>query len=320
MRRFAPSSCCFGFVGVFFASSVRAAPPERLIWVGGASCPSASALGAELAPLLPHTELIVEGEPARGAAVSEARSAEARLLVEDEGESFSVSLPGDVRRFDDAGRDCAERARAAAVFVALRLDPPELEAASPSVEDPAAPESQPPEVDPLRVRSQLELGPFLLVAPAAEITAPAPLGGLALRYFYGARVGLSVGLAASLPGTLHYPSLDVRALWFPLDVGARVQLLQGEHELSLDVGVALTFFVVRGEELPEAEEHLRVELGGRLGLIYHYWFTPRWGILAGAQALAFPRPYRFVVEPGSLVGSTPSAWFGGSFGVAFRFD
>ena len=43
------------------------------------------------------------------------------------GDRFSVSAFGQAREYPDPGRDCDERARAAAVFIALALNPPSFQ-------------------------------------------------------------------------------------------------------------------------------------------------------------------------------------------------
>ncbi|HVJ15856.1 MAG TPA: hypothetical protein VM686_10445, partial [Polyangiaceae bacterium] len=93
------------------SSNVWASPPALNVQGPAEGCPSPRGLIVELKRLLPHTHFD-----------SAAADAEA-VLIEDGGDSFSVSVGGETRRFDDASRECAERARLAAVFVALVLDP-----------------------------------------------------------------------------------------------------------------------------------------------------------------------------------------------------
>ena len=74
------------------------------------SCPSAEEVSATLAPLLGSSAPKV---PVEGAA-----------RVHDLGDRFEVAAAGQTGQYVDAARDCAERARVAAVFIALALNPP----------------------------------------------------------------------------------------------------------------------------------------------------------------------------------------------------
>ena len=74
------------------------------------SCPSAEEVSATIAPL-------VASLPAQ-------RLAEGAARVADLGDRFEVAAAGQKSQYVDAARDCAERARVAAVFIALALNPP----------------------------------------------------------------------------------------------------------------------------------------------------------------------------------------------------
>ncbi len=72
-------------------------------------CPSQRAVEAELGRLLPIA-------PPSACCLD--------ILVEDNGDSFSLQLNGERRRFPDEARDCRERARMVAVALAMTLAPP----------------------------------------------------------------------------------------------------------------------------------------------------------------------------------------------------
>src|SRR6266498_3423098 len=74
------------------------------------SCPSAEQVSATIAPLL-------------GSSAAR-RWAEGAVRVDDLGDRFELAAAGQTRQYLDTARDCSERARVAAVFIALALNPP----------------------------------------------------------------------------------------------------------------------------------------------------------------------------------------------------
>src|SRR3954447_2676702 len=74
------------------------------------SCPSAEAVSATIAPLL--------------GSLAARRWAEGTVRVDDLGDRFEVAAAGQAGQYVDTARDCSERARVAAVFIALALNPP----------------------------------------------------------------------------------------------------------------------------------------------------------------------------------------------------
>ncbi len=87
---------------------VAAAAPSLTVDVTG-KCPSAEAVAVALGSAV-GTEMKAIGKDVP--------------KVTDLGDRFSVSAFGQAREYADPGRDCDERARAAAVFIALALNPP----------------------------------------------------------------------------------------------------------------------------------------------------------------------------------------------------
>src|SRR5260221_11730334 len=142
--------------------SLRVAGDER-------ACPAPSQVAAVLAPLLRGTKV------AGGAGSPGPDDA----LVSDDGSKFRVAVASREREFNDAERDCTERARQAAVFIALVLDPPlvaDRSMAEPQPEKPApivaSPRPRPgPNLD-------LDLGSFFQSAPGASDRIAALPGGL----------------------------------------------------------------------------------------------------------------------------------------------
>ena len=82
--------------------------------------------------MLPRTKVTADSGPAGASDAA----------VSDEGVHVRVNVAGQERSFDDGGRQCSERARHAAVFIALVVDPPSIAESRP--EGPEAPPPAPP--------------------------------------------------------------------------------------------------------------------------------------------------------------------------------
>src|SRR5207237_3879135 len=101
------------------------------------SCPSGEAVRAALLAALTEAP-VPNGQPPR---------------VTDLGDRFQVDAAGQTGAFVDVARDCTERARVAAVFIALALSPP----AAPERPAPPPPPPPPPPPAPGPPRRWFEL-------------------------------------------------------------------------------------------------------------------------------------------------------------------
>jgi hypothetical protein len=308
MRRACSVSLAGGIVS--FAITLSAGPPPSLRIVGDErACPSPGQVGGFLAPLLPSSKLSTSG----GAAALD------DVAILDEGGSFRVVAAGQERSFVDVGRQCLDRARHAAVFVALALDPPAVSNAKASLapERAEAPVELPPV--PSSPSLDLEFGGMVQSAPGAATRDAARAGGVAARVRWGRGLHLSGGLGF-LPGTLHFQTADAQVLWFPIDVALGLNLRSGSYEIAGDVGPAITVVGVTGQGLEGARRQWRVEPGARAGAVARAWISERFGVFLSAHATAFPWPYPVVVDPDGSVGSTPWLWWGGSLGIFSRIE
>jgi hypothetical protein len=240
--------------------------------------------------------------------------------ISDEGSHFRVAIAGHERQFTDAERDCNERARQAAVFVALVLDPPLV--ADRSVAEPA-PEKPAPIVSSPRPRSgpnlDLELGSFFQSSPAASERSAALAGGVVARARWGQGFYLAGGVGVS-PGSLHFAEIDTRAWWFPIDVAGGVSYRSSSFEIGGDLGPAVTILSITAENLDRAGHNVRLDVGGRASLGGRFWLSEKIALFVSTQATFFPRPYRLVIEGQGDVGATPGLWWGGTIGFATRLD
>ena len=97
------------------AGRATATEPElESLVVGPSTCPRPELVLAELATLLPPDRLSTRLRALTGAPAVE--------LI-DLGVPFQVVVGGRVREYRDEARDCTQRARVAAVFVAMTIDP-----------------------------------------------------------------------------------------------------------------------------------------------------------------------------------------------------
>ena len=296
-------------IGVLLAvsSPARAQPTALRVTVEG-DCPSAANVEAALARVLPMS-LIGDG---------------ATATVRDRGNVYSIDILGVHREIADAARACDERARAAAVAIALVLDPPKIE---PSVEEPP-PDAQPPvpplsstlPVDdrPSNYPIAIELGALLVVAPGE----PAATGGarLAVAAGYGGFAAV-LSTSVSAPIAIAAAPTVVDLTRIPLGGSLRVDLLSSAHgrvDLSCELGIeaALLFASARG--LATNATQTRAEISVSTSATVHVWLTPRAGLLLAAHVVLDPRPYELDIEPVGQVATTPWLWLGLSLGVAVR--
>jgi hypothetical protein len=301
--------------------AARADVPQQLSVATAGACPSPEDVSAELEQLMPEVRLDVTSDVV-----------DSDVIVADRGAGFTVKVRGQRRRFRDQKRDCTERARHVAVFTVLILDPLRVPSnASAAVEEepepaekpgPAQPETPTIFVPPPQPRSpasfDLSLGPVAQVALRSDIESTTQAGGLGLRLRYGSGVGVSLGLAYLLPTSLHFRDAEARANWAPMDLSLSLSQRAGSWAVALDLGVTGALLIVEGEALDATQQAARLELGGRAGAQVRYWASDRAGIYFGLSGSYFPKPYSLQVEGLGTVGTTPTAWFGGSIGAVIR--
>ena len=291
-----------------------AAPPERLQLSSNSSCPSAAEVVAELAPLLPHTRISVreDGDPATEGV---------NASIDDEGERVRIRVVSEERVFRDAGRSCGERARTAAVFIGLVLDPPVLPEVKP------APAPAPP---PARRRSPrlttaeapipltLQLGPLLEAAPISAAAQVPLAGGFGGRLGWGRAWGVAVGAAFLLPTRLALPAADARLVWLPFDVSLRATREAGPVAFAGELGPELALLFASGEAVKNPRTSTRLEIGARGALSLTWGMSSHLGAFVTLFGVWRPKPYAFRVNPNLPSGSTPPVWLGGSLGLSFR--
>jgi hypothetical protein len=297
------------------ARASLAAPPERLLLESSSSCPSTAQVAEELAPLLPHTHVETSTDPAASAP---------RLVahIDDEGNAVRVRVENQERRFRDPDHACRERARTAAVFIGLVLDPPILPEVKPPppVAAPAPPPvaAPPPRAKPSSTPLTLELGPVLEAAPISDAAQLPLAGGFGGRLARGRDLGVAFGAAFLLPTRLALPAADARLVWLPFDVSLRKTYETGVVALSGELGPEAALLFVSGDRVKNPRTSTRLELGARGALSLTWSMSQHLGAFFTLFGVWRPRPYEFKVNPDLPSGTTPPVWVGASIGLSLR--
>src|SRR5262245_10553808 len=243
-----PRTMSLAWGAVSLAIAAHAGPPQIVKIVGDErGCPTPGQVSGLLAPLLPASRISASGGP----------SSSDDITITDDGPSFRVVAAGQERSFVDPVRECLDRARHAAVFVALALDPPAISTTTKPSLPPDRPE---PPIEPFPAKPtphlDLQLGVLALAAPGSGARADAEAVGVVGRARWGRELGVSVG-AAFVPGQLAFQTVNTRVFWIPLDVGLGLNIRSASFELGGELGPAVTVFGIKGENLLGARRQWR---------------------------------------------------------------
>jgi len=258
-----------------------------------------------------------------------------RIEVVDLGESYRVTLVAAdgkerARLYQDAARDCDQRARFVAVFIVLTLMPPELLVDSPLKEPPppapppapvptvvavAAPPPPRPRAFRLEASAAMDFAPAIADAPS--IASP----GAEIRVAAGRRtLGVTAGVGFQPTSSFSVGGLEAHELRVPFDVGARARLATGPVELTIDAGVGAAVFHASGVNPAMPTGGTRLDLGARGAVALRFARpTTRLAPTIGLHALYFPKPYEIGTVPGGLIGHMPSLWLGATAGASLSF-
>lgn len=299
---------------------VEALTTPRVTAVG--DCPGAEAVAQIVETLAPRRAIPA---PRRGAEVS----------VADQGDSYRVQVVVEgtphARRYRDAARDCAYRARVAAVFVVLTLMPPELlmdspaapPVAPPAVLPPLAVAAAPPAlVQPPAWRPSLTLAGVLDLAPALRDAARIISPGAELRFaLQHGRIAGELGLGVQPSAMFSLAGVDVRQRRVPVDLSLALRRrLRGAFALGAAAGIAGAIFSVEGVNTAMRETGTRVDLGARAAVEVRVASpSDRWAAFIGGHVLCFPRPYELATTPAGVVGRSPFIWIGARLGASLSF-
>jgi hypothetical protein len=222
------------------------------------------------------------------------------LRVQDFGQRFSVSIAEQTREYLDEKRDCEERARVAAVFAALTLEPPDVA-----------------EREKRSVGSNVHVE-FRFGGQGEASRQGTAWGGEARAAWVGESWGAEAGIAGQSPVSLSWGAYHAHLLRVPFDIGVRGQRLIAGQVAVATVGLtgALVHLDGQGQAMPVHDAGTRVDVGARCSLSAIFWPSARVSPYASVHASVWPRAYSVVVDPVGKVGTTPQLWVGVSLGLA----
>lgn len=290
--------------------------PGGAVQVSGV-CPTQAAVIATLSSVLDADTLRRTPDPAR---------------VVDLGDRYVVEAAGQRGSYADSARDCGERARVAAVFIALALNPPVAPAASPpsvpspgppSPPAPLPPPDEParsaPRPTPARAWREISAAGRIDVAVAQEDAPGGATAGPELRVAAGKGAwGLAVTGGALWPTTASYATVSVRQQRFPFGVALVFKKAVGSSlELGVEGGLALALMRLQAHDIQANDPSTRVDAGARLVFGAAWPRGDGWAIFAALRGEIFPRVYVLDVDPLKKVGATHHYWWGASLGISF---
>jgi hypothetical protein len=262
---------------------------------------------SELATLLPPERL--------GARLRALTAAPAVELI-DLGAPFQVVVAGKVREYRDDARDCTQRARVAAVFVAMTIDPASIVAPPPAPPPPVAvvAPTQPTAVAP---RARFGVG----AAIDAGVGSPDPVaqGGLDLRLTVGRRpVAFVAGALLLWPVDTTIGGVRLHQSRFPIDAGVRLNFAGQRFAAYADLGLCAAVLSETALDLAAANARTTIELGARGALGVRYG-AARVAWFGALHAELLPRPAEIYALPQGVAGRTPYVWIGASAGALVGF-
>ena len=281
-----------------------ASVPAAIAATTAAGCPTREAVAAALFPAVSHLR------PGRDPLPPDFR-------IVDLGDAFEITAGGQAQRYADAPRDCLERARVAAVFVALAVNPPSILSPPP----PPAPAAQMPPT-PVLERSWLSVGVAARIDDAlggGSATAGGTTAGGELEVAVGGGafgLAATAGVVTSTESTID--AVRVGQHRFPCSLSATVRRRASARlELRGELGASLTPFTLHGQGLETTLPVTRFDAGPRAAVELRFPMRPLVPFV-GLHAEYFPRTYEISVAPLGDIGATAPFQIGLSLGVAFE--
>jgi len=263
------------------------------------------------------------------------------IEVVDLGSRFSVTVKGRTREYLDASRNCEQRARMAAVFVALTLAPPDITEPSEPVQTPAQAQRPTDAVSAAPAAS----GVSAPAPPPAAASEPAeqagrtewyvefdlaakvsfdPMqprtdwGALARGVLGVASWGASLGIDVPTRHALEFDGTRVNASRYSVDLGLQRNWVAGALRASVELGPSLGWLrlqAARGEAEAVSRWLAGLHTGAYVTLANH-GVSP----FVGVDLRLVPYRIPITVEPRGEVGQTSMLWLGASLGVALTAD
>jgi hypothetical protein len=217
---------------------------------------------------------------------------------------------GRAREYRDDARDCGQRARVAAIFLALSLEP------AAAADDAATPPTFPVATAPARdeTRARLELGARL---DAGLGPSPVDLtGGISFRASVGrGPLVMSGGAGMLFPRDVAIGGVPLRQWRAPFDLGLRARRNGRVLAPFVEGGVVVALISEGGKDLRAVSTARAVEVGARAAVGLHGTWSSRFAPFATLHAEWIPRPSSVVALPRGVVGHTPWIWLGATAGL-----
>ena len=290
-----------------------AAEPDLAPLIAGAStCPRPDLVLAELAMLLPPERL--------GPRLRALAGPPPVVELVDLGVPFQVVVAGRVREYRDERRDCTHRARVAAVFVALTIDPASIAMPSPPPPPPATVSEAAPPPAPmpppaglrLDVAAALDAG----VGSADRVAHP----GVALRLALGrGPLAFVAGAIALLPVDTSVGGVSLRQWRLPFDAGIRASLGGGRFASYGELGLGAAVVSETARDLASGGSGTAVEIGARAAVGVRTNGASRFAPFVALHAELIPSPAEIYALPRGAAGHTPYVWIGASAGATVAF-
>lgn len=294
------------------ATAQEQANPRRLALQVAGACPGREQVASELEPLL------------QGYALSQGAS-DVVAAVEDLDESYKIGVGTSAREVRDPARKCLERARVAAVFLALNLPPADVGEPAPTPRplpqpSPREDQAKQREVAPVRDERSFELRPFVMAeaASGADVTSTGVGLGASLRF---GKMAVSLLGALTTPTTPYQangqpPRFELQRLPFSVLLGWEANL--GILGLGAEAGPAVDVLRFDGKTVPNPERALRANLGVRLNAVVRVRASRRLAAELLPVVSWFPRTYLVQIEPSHLLAETPRLWLGVTLGLSYQ--
>jgi hypothetical protein len=265
-------------------------------------CPSAELLRQKLEPLLREQSgsLDVTDAAPDGAGIE-------RAAVIDLGTHYRIEAAEQSRELADPARDCVERARVAAVFIALNVQ-------TPPAQPPAAHEIEP-------------------VTAAVSVFGQAAYASQIGRGTGGGGVGLLLGYAcwrfAATAAVLWPLEVPLRAtdqvqasatlMRLPFGVTAACLFSAGRFGFGPALGVGLDVLRIRGAGADRPQTAWRVDPGLLAAAELRVQLAAAWSLGLRLGFELFARAYDLEVDPTGSLGRTPRLWLSAGLGLEWRF-
>jgi hypothetical protein len=312
LLRLAARVAAVASVGLAAAAWGQTAPaggtaPATGVMSAEGACPDQTAVWSELGTLVPRDRLV-----ARLGAVTGAGPA---IAIADLGATYRVRAAGRIRVYHDEARACGERARVAALFIALAIDPADTVAAAPPPAIVAAAPPPPPPAAAARPLIDLEIGPAFDVGLGAGTTTLAPAGLIGVVVGRG-RLAALVAIAPDLPADASAGSARLRQWRAPVTLGVRARLGHERVQPYAELGLAAGPIGARGRDLvsPSAAVSLELGVAAALGLR----IGGRTGGFLVARGEVVPDPPEVFALPAGPTGHTARVWIGAAAGLSLE--